>query len=72
MGLHSCRTVLSYSFVFMVHCMVCLFCIRVVFVACEAARTEVAMEFSRENGGRFSRCRFVIVLDMRRTLRMGS
>ncbi len=72
MGLLSCRTILSYSFVFMIHWMLCLFCRRVVSVACDAARSEVAMEFSRVNGGRFSSCRFGIVLAMRRILRVSS
>jgi hypothetical protein len=72
MGLHSCRTILSYSFVFMVHWMWCLFRMRVLSVACEAARSEVAIEFSHVSGGRFSSCRFGIVLAMRRILRMGS
>ncbi len=49
-----------------------VFCSRVLSVACDAARNEVAIKFSRENGGRFSSCRFVIVLAMRRTLRVGS
>jgi hypothetical protein len=72
MGLHNCRANLSYSFVFMVHLMWCLFCMRVLSVACEAARSEVAMEFSRVSGGRFSSCKFVIVLAMRSILIMGS
>ncbi len=71
MGLHNCRAILSYSFVFMIHWILCLFCMRVVSVACEATRSEVAMEFSRVSGGRFSSCRFGIVLAMRRILRVG-
>ncbi len=45
---------------------------RVLSVACEAARSEVAMEFSRVSGGRFSNYRFGIVLAIRRILRVGS
>ena len=51
--------------------MVCLFYCRVLSVACEAARVEVAMEFSRVSGRRFSSCRFGIVLAMRSILRVG-
>ncbi len=72
MGLHNCRANLTYSFVFMVHWMWCLFCMRVLSVACEAARSELAMEFSCVSGGRFSSCRFEIMLAMRSILRMGS
>jgi hypothetical protein len=72
MGLHNCRANLSYSFVFMVHWMWCLFCMRLLFVACEAARSEVAMEFSRVSGGRFSSCRFGIVVAMQSILGVGS
>ncbi len=41
-------------------------------MACEAARSEVAMKFSRVSGGIFSSCRFGIVLAMRSILRVDS
>ncbi len=72
MDLHCCLISVSYSFVPMVHWMVCRFLRRVSSVACEAIRMVVAMALSQVRGGRLSRCRFVIVLAMRSTLSVGS
>ena len=72
MGLHCCLISVSYSFVPMVHWMVCLFLWRVSSVACDAIRMVVAMALSHVRDGRLSRCRFVIVLAMRITLSVGN
>ena len=72
MGLQCCLISVSYSLVPMVHCMVFRFLCRVSSVACEAVRMVVAMVLLHVSGGRFSRCRFVMVLAMRSTRSVGN
>ena len=52
--LQFCRTSLSYSFVPCGVVIVCLLSLRMVSVACEAARRPVAISFSMCSGGRLS------------------